>query len=102
MIHADPSTCARAEAIPNLTVGGGYANAPIENTAGGMHLLARFPGAADDTELVKRAAAAGLAPSALSVLTVAHDCGRGLLLGFTNIPANDAAETVARLAVAIG
>ena len=73
----------------------------IENTAGGMHLLARFPGAADDTELVKRAAA-GLAPSALSVLTVAHDCGRGLLLGFTNIPANDAAETVARLAVAIG
>jgi cobalt-zinc-cadmium efflux system outer membrane protein len=30
---------ARAEAIPNLTVGGGYANAPIESTAGAVITL---------------------------------------------------------------
>jgi GntR family transcriptional regulator/MocR family aminotransferase len=74
----------------------------IELTAGGMHLLARFPGAADDTELVRRSATAGLAPSALSSLALAHDCGHGLLLGFTNIAAGDAEAIAARLADAIG
>ena len=74
----------------------------IELTAGGMHLLARFPGAADDTELVRRSATAGLAPSALSSLAMAHDCGHGLLLGFTNIAAWDAEAIAARLAAAIG
>jgi GntR family transcriptional regulator/MocR family aminotransferase len=74
----------------------------IELTAGGMHLLARFPGAADDTELVRRSATAGLAPSALSSLALAHDCGHGLILGFTNIAAGDAEAIAARLADAIG
>lgn len=73
----------------------------VDAGAGGMHLVARFPGAADDAELVKRAARAGLAPSALSKMAMAHDCGQGLLLGFTNVPANDAAAIVARLAAVI-
>ena len=70
----------------------------VEPSAGGMHLLARFPGAPDDTELVKRAVGVGLAPSALSASAMAHDCGQGLLLGFTNIAASDATAMVARLA----
>jgi GntR family transcriptional regulator/MocR family aminotransferase len=67
----------------------------VELEAGGMHLLARFPGAADDGTLARRAAAAGLAPTALSSLVLAHDCGQGLLLSFTNAP-EDAAEALAR------
>jgi GntR family transcriptional regulator / MocR family aminotransferase len=74
----------------------------VEMSAGGMHLLARFPGAADDTELVKRATSAGLAPSALSPMAMAHDAGQGLLLGFTNIQAVEAKELATRLAQAIG
>ena len=70
----------------------------VEPTAGGLHLLARFPGAADDTELVKRSVGLGLAPSALSASAMAHECGQGLLLGFTNIPASDANMIVALLA----
>ncbi|MGA3400786.1 MAG: PLP-dependent aminotransferase family protein [Acetobacteraceae bacterium] len=67
----------------------------LELEAGGMHLLARFPGAADDGTLARRAAAAGLAPTALSSLALAHDCGQGLLLSFTNVP-EDAAEALSR------
>jgi GntR family transcriptional regulator/MocR family aminotransferase len=70
----------------------------IQPTDGGLHLLARFPGAPDDTTLAKAAATAGLAPSPLSALTVAHDHGQALLLGFTNIAAEDAQAAAARLA----
>nr|WP_294527928.1 PLP-dependent aminotransferase family protein [uncultured Rhodopila sp.] len=76
--------------------------ATVEKSPGGMHLLARFPGAEDDSVLAKRAAAAGLAPTALSGLTMAHDCGQGLLLGFANIAASDAETVVTRLLAAIG
>ena len=68
----------------------------IELEAGGMHLLARFPGAGDDGLLVRRAAKAGLAPTALSGLTMAHDCGQGLLLNFANLPV-EAVEGAVRL-----
>jgi GntR family transcriptional regulator/MocR family aminotransferase len=74
----------------------------LELTAGGMHLLARFPGAADDGTLARQAAAAGLAPTALSGLAMGHDCGQGLLLGFTNVPEADAAGVAARLAAVVG
>ena len=73
----------------------------VEMAAGGMHLLARFPEGGSDTVLAKRAAAAGLAPSALSSLTMAHDPGQGLLLGFTNIAVGDAPAMAARLATAL-
>ena len=72
----------------------------VEMAAGGMHLLARFTDAADDTELVRRAAAAGLAPTALSSMAIARDCGQGLLLGFTNVLPTEAPRLVARLAEA--
>jgi GntR family transcriptional regulator/MocR family aminotransferase len=74
----------------------------VELEAGGMHLLARFPGAADDGALARRAAQLGLAPTALSGLTMVHDCGQGLLLGFTNLPAEDAEAVVQRLVSVVG
>ncbi len=73
----------------------------VEMAAGGMHLLVRFPGGENDAVLVKRAAVAGLAPSALSSMTMAHDQGQGLLLGFTNIAVEDAPAMTARLAAAL-
>jgi len=73
----------------------------LELEAGGMHLLARFPGAADDGTLARRAAAARLAPVALSSLALAHDCGQGLLLGFTNVPEGEAEALARRLAEAL-
>ena len=74
----------------------------VELASGGMHLLARFPGSADDGVLSKRAAQAGLSVTALSSLTTAHDAGQGLLLSFTNVAPNEADALVARLAAAIG
>jgi GntR family transcriptional regulator / MocR family aminotransferase len=71
--------------------------AHVEMAAGGMHLLVRFAGAEDDVTLAKRAAAVGLAPATLSSHTMAHDCGQGLLLSFTNIPVEAAPAMVARL-----
>jgi hypothetical protein len=47
--------------------------------------------------LAKRAAAAGLAPSALSSHAMAHDHGQGLLLSFTNVRVEAAPAVVARL-----
>jgi len=74
----------------------------VEMAAGGMHLLARFPGADDDSVLAKRAERAGLAATALSSLAMAHDCGQGLLLSFTNISPSEADALVARLVAVIG
>ncbi len=75
--------------------------ARVELEAGGMHLLVRFPGAPDDGALARRTQEAGLAVTALSSLAMAHDCGQGLLLGFTNIAEADAGAMVQRLAAAI-
>jgi GntR family transcriptional regulator/MocR family aminotransferase len=76
--------------------------ASVEMAAGGMHLLLRFAGPHDDSALVKRAAAAGLAPTTLSSYAMAHDCGQGLLLSFTNIPVESAPSIAARLREALG
>ncbi len=70
----------------------------LQLQAGGMHLIARFTDNIDDTELARRAVSRGLAPVALSSLTVQHPCGTGLLLGFTNIPATEAPAATDRLA----
>jgi len=64
---------------------------------GGLTLLARFPGHADDTELVARARSQGLAPSALSAHAVMHEAGQGLLIGFTNVKPEQAGEAAGRL-----
>jgi GntR family transcriptional regulator / MocR family aminotransferase len=97
MLYAERRRCLAAA----MEAGFG-ARAIVELASGGMHLLARFPGAADDSVLAKRAAAAGLAPSALSPLTMAHDAGQGLLLSFTNVAPADANVLVSRLAAVIG
>ncbi|HET6610043.1 MAG TPA: PLP-dependent aminotransferase family protein [Rhodopila sp.] len=68
---------------------------------GGLHLIARLADAVDDTVLAKRALTAGLAPCALSSLSAAHGNGQGLLLAYSNIPANRAGETVGKLKRAI-
>jgi GntR family transcriptional regulator / MocR family aminotransferase len=73
----------------------------VELAAGGMHLLARFAGTTDDGTLARRAAETGLAPAALSSLAIAHDCGEGLLLGFTNVAESEAMTLVRRLSAAI-
>jgi GntR family transcriptional regulator / MocR family aminotransferase len=70
--------------------------------AGGMHLLARLADAPPDTELVRRAAASGLAPTALSQQSMTGRAGDGLLLGFTNVPEATARALAQRLAAAIG
>src|SRR5690606_20756202 len=74
----------------------------LELQAGGMHLLARLAPQEDDAALVRAARARGLAPEALSRTAVEQPLLRGLLLGFTNIPADEALEHVERLADAIG
>jgi GntR family transcriptional regulator/MocR family aminotransferase len=74
----------------------------LELQAGGMHLLARLHGLPADTELVRRATEAGLAPSALSSLSPSGRAGEGLLLGFTNTPEANARDVAARLARALG
>jgi len=69
----------------------------IELQAGGMHLLARFPNAESDTQMVERAIRHGLVPAALSICKIQDDCGPGLLLNFTNIPPEAAMEMAMRL-----
>jgi GntR family transcriptional regulator/MocR family aminotransferase len=74
---------------------------PVELAAGGMHLLARLPDGVDDGDVVRRALAAGLAPLALSSLSIAHHPGHALMLGFTNVREEDAAGLVARLVAVV-
>jgi GntR family transcriptional regulator/MocR family aminotransferase len=74
----------------------------VELAAGGMHLLARLPDGVDDGDVVRRALAAGLAPMALSGLSIAHHPGHGLMLGFTNVREEDAARLVAKLVDVVG
>ena len=52
--------------------------------------------------LARRALTAGLAPMALSALSIAHHPGHGLLLGFTNVREDDAVGLVARLVGVVG
>lgn len=70
--------------------------------SGGMHLLARPSGGAPDTMLVQLAEMQGLAPTALSPLSIDGDCSQGLLLSFTNIPREYASEAARALRRAIG
>ena len=97
MVYADRRRCL-AEAL-RAAFG---ERVTLEMAAGGMHLLARFSGADDDSELAKRAERAGLAATALSSLAMAHDCGQGLLLSFTNVAPAEAGVLAGRLAAVIG
>jgi GntR family transcriptional regulator/MocR family aminotransferase len=70
--------------------------------SGGMHLIARLPASADDVALARRARIQGLAPEPLSAASIEATCGPGLLLGFTNIAAENAPREAQRLERAIG
>jgi GntR family transcriptional regulator/MocR family aminotransferase len=70
--------------------------------SGGMHLLARPGGSHSDTELARLAEAQGLEISPLSMHALAAECAPGLLLSFTNIPAEQAMAAAERLYAAIG
>ena len=70
---------------------------PVELAAGGMHLLIRLPDGINDADVARRALAEGLAPMALSSLSIAHAAGNGLMLGFTNVRETEAKGVVARL-----
>ncbi|WAS91353.1 MocR-like pyridoxine biosynthesis transcription factor PdxR [Nannocystis punicea] len=67
----------------------------VELQAGGMHLLARLQGRADDRALARAAQRAGLALQALSDWQHEHAVEPGLLLGFTNVADPAAARELA-------
>ncbi|HEX2890791.1 PLP-dependent aminotransferase family protein [Vineibacter terrae] len=69
----------------------------VEAAAGGMHVIAHLPAEADDAAAVMRAHAAGLAPEPLSRFAMEAETGPGLLLSFTNLPAEAAARTMRKL-----
>ena len=68
----------------------------IDLQAGGMHLLARFPGHGTDVALAERAQARGLAVQALSRRSSGTHAGQGLLMGFTNVVSQEDADALAR------
>jgi GntR family transcriptional regulator / MocR family aminotransferase len=74
----------------------------IVPTTGGLHIVARAGAHESDVGMEHAAAAAGLRPLALSKMGQGLDCGQGLLLGFANVTADQAASTVERLKAAIG
>ncbi len=73
----------------------------VEERFGGMHIVARLAPDRDDREVARHAAAHGLAPGALSTFAVGRSTPPALVLGFSNLPAEQAAECVRRLYRAI-
>ena len=74
----------------------------VDLKPGGMHLIVRCSDRADDVQLAKLAKDAGLAVEPLSGRAVVHPCGRGLLLGFTNVKETDAMDLCRKLEQAVG
>jgi len=64
---------------------------------GSTHLVLHLPADTDDVALADRARALGLAINALSPMGLRTRTGPGLLLGFTNVPADIAQEATQRL-----
>lgn len=91
----------RRQALASALVEAFGTRIDLQLQSGGMHLLARFPDCTSDLDWVARAETRGLAPAALSLWRVERDCGQGLLLSFTNIPQENAAEVVTRLKQAL-
>src|SRR5262249_19141910 len=74
----------------------------VELKPGGMHLIARLARGLHDVELANLAQAGGLAVDPLSRRAMTHDCGQGLLIGFTNVAESEARAVCERLRLAIG
>jgi GntR family transcriptional regulator/MocR family aminotransferase len=70
--------------------------------SGGLHLVARLKEDEDDALIEDFARAAGLRPRGLSKMAQGKSCGQGLLLGFGNLPEDEALSTVRILKSAIG
>ncbi|WP_158231369.1 PLP-dependent aminotransferase family protein [Bradyrhizobium sp. C9] len=77
------------------------ADVRISLQPGGLHILVRFPNHGPDVRLADQARQHGLAPVPLSERSLAHHAGEGLLMSFTNIAEQDAAEVVALLRLTI-
>ena len=74
----------------------------IDLTGGGMHLIVRFKKRRGDQRLARRANQAGLMCRPLSERAVAHACGEGLLMGFTNVGSAEEAKRLSKnLSIAI-
>jgi GntR family transcriptional regulator / MocR family aminotransferase len=74
----------------------------VDLEPGGMHLVARLGRDVRDTDLARKAQAAGFAIDALSSRGIRYRHEGGLLLGFTNIPEADAVTICRRLERVIG
>jgi GntR family transcriptional regulator / MocR family aminotransferase len=72
--------------------------AAVDEGNTGMHLLLRLPPGTDDVALARKAAGAGLGPVPFSIWSMEADSGPGLVLSFTNIPAEAAGKQAHRLA----
>jgi GntR family transcriptional regulator/MocR family aminotransferase len=81
---------ARRKAMADALIAAFGDQLKIDPTFGGMHIIARLASNASDAELVLLAEQHGLMPDALSRHAIAHDCGQGLLLAFTNVPETQA------------
>ena len=77
-------------------------DAQLSLQPGGLHILARFPSHGSDVALAGRAAHHGLKPSPLSLQSIKHAAGQGLLMSFTNIPEKAAPNIAAMLRKALG
>jgi GntR family transcriptional regulator/MocR family aminotransferase len=68
----------------------------IASQPGGMHLILQLQDQQSDSGLVQRMQEEGLYAEALSDWTMKSDAGPALLLGFTNIDSQSAAESLGR------
>lgn len=73
----------------------------IARRPGGLHLIAELPAGSDDAGLCGFLRLHGFAPDALSEAGVARPYFPGLLLGFANVPVEEAAETARRFAAVL-
>jgi GntR family transcriptional regulator / MocR family aminotransferase len=93
---------ARRQALAEALVAVFGDEVKVDLKPGGMHLIARLGNGVRDAVSANRAQAEDLAVEALSSRAIAHPCGQGLLLGFTNIAEADAKAMCRRLERAIG
>lgn len=92
---------ARRQALANALARQFGEDIQFSLSPGGLHILARFPRHRSDTDLAERALRHGLEPSALSLQSIKHDAGHGLIMSFTNISEKSAPAIAARLRKAV-
>jgi GntR family transcriptional regulator / MocR family aminotransferase len=68
---------------------------------GGMHFVARLRGRTNATDLVERLRRKGIGPSPLSFCSFRGSGPNGLMIGYTNVPKDDAVSVARRMMAAI-